>query len=217
MKSFFHKYLWLWEFIAVAFILAVGIIAKVIPNLLVLIIGIAFIVLGSLRLIPLIKTTGDKILKWIYAVEILVFILAGVSLAILYYQDKDLQKSFGYIIGGVFYLRAFIFFYAISLRNESSDLFQFLLHIILLTLGSAIIARGGFDTSDLGWVILIIAILTSIFIGYSGFNHYRNYRNQKAAIEITKTVQKEKILEVPTTDEIWIPEKEKQREEENVR
>ncbi|HHU56432.1 MAG TPA: hypothetical protein GXZ48_07080 [Acholeplasmataceae bacterium] len=207
MKKNFKKYLWLWEFIAVAFILALGLVAKFVPNLLVLLIGIAFVVFGIFRIIPLIKTTGDRVLKWFYAVEVLISIVAGAVLIVLYYQEKDVNKIFGYIIGGVFYLRALIFFYATALRNEETDFFQFLLHIIFVTLGSAIIARGGFDPEDLGWVILIVAIITSGFIGFSGYNHYRNYRNEKAAIEITKKVQKEKI-EVPTSEEIITPEDE---------
>lgn len=162
MKKFFKNYLWLWEFIAVAFVLAIGIVAKFIPDILIIIIGITFIVLGIFRIIPLLKTTKDRLLKGIYAGEIFISIFAGAVLIYLYYQKEELNKTFGYIIGAVLYLRALIYFYGTILRHEESDFFQFILHIVLITLGTAIIARGGFDVEDLGWVILIIAILTSI-------------------------------------------------------
>src|SRR5690554_2395368 len=203
MKTFFKKYLWLWEFIGVAFILAVGLVAKLVPSILVLIVGIALIVFGIFRIIPLVRTTNEKFLNWIYTIEILVTIIAGVVLIILYVNETDLESAFGYLIGGVLYLRAIIFFYATTLRDEEADWPQFLTHAILITLGTAIIARGGFDTNDFGWLILAFAIITTGFIGYSGFNNYRNYRNQRAAEQITKKIKEEDIA--PTADEIIEP------------
>lgn len=204
MKTMFKKYLWLWEFIGVAFILAVGLLAKLVPNILIVIVGIAFIVFGLFRIIPLVRTTGDKVLKWIYSIEILFSIIAGIALIILFINDKNVNKTFGYLIGGVLYMRALTFFYATSLREEESDFLQYLIHIILITLGTIIIARGGFNTSDLGWVILIFAILSATFIAFSGFNNYRNYRNEKVARQITKKVKPVEIT-APTADEIKKP------------
>ncbi|HEY8444654.1 MAG TPA: hypothetical protein VIK94_00845, partial [Bacilli bacterium] len=136
MKKFFKNYLWLWEFIAVAFVLAIGIVAKFIPDILIIIIGITFIVLGIFRIIPLLKTTKDRLLKGIYAGEIFISIFAGAVLIYLYYQKEELNKTFGYIIGAVLYLRALIYFYGTILRHEESDFFQFILHIVLITLGT---------------------------------------------------------------------------------
>ena len=71
------KYLWLWEYIAVALILGVGITAKFVSGLLISLVGVAFIIFGLLRLIPLFKTTSDKLLKWIYTLEIVIMVIIG--------------------------------------------------------------------------------------------------------------------------------------------
>lgn len=211
------KYLWLWEFIGVALVLIVGSIAKFVDGALLAIVGSTFIVLGLLRVVPLLKTTPDKTLKWIYLAEILINVAAGVVLIYLAINDKDLKALFGYIIGGVLYLRGLIYFYSTILRREGTDKAKFLAHVIFITLGSAIIAKGGFDTEYLGWIIFAIAILSAVFIGYSGYQHYRNYRNEFAATEVTKKVKKEKVeIEAPTSEEIIVPNEVPEKEKDQL-
>lgn len=195
------KYLWLWEFIGVALILGVGVVAKFVGGALLAMVGCAFIVFGLLRIIPLVRTTSDKLMKWLYTAEIVVMVGIGVVMLYLVSQQKEMDKIFGYLIGAVLYIRGFLFFMATTVRHEGSDKAKFLAHIIFITLGSMIIARGGFKESTLGWVIFAISILTAGFIGYSGYNNYRNYRNEFAAKEITKRVKKEKEI-APTSEEI---------------
>ena len=201
------KYLWLWEYIGVALVIIVGVIAKFVDGALLAIVGSTFIILGLLRMIPLLKTTLDKVLKWIYFLEIVVNVIAGVLLIYFALEKKELKELFGYLIGGVLYLRGLIYFYATSLRHEDTDRPKFIAHVIFITIGTVIIARGGFAPEYLGWIILAIALISGIFIGYSGYQHYRNYRNEIASKTITKKVKKEKVeKEAPTSEEIKVPE-----------
>lgn len=203
MKTF-KKYLWLWEFIGVALILGVGIVSKFVPGVLLAMVGCSFIILGLLRIIPLVRTTKDKLLKWIYAIEIVVMVIIGIILIYLVTQDKKLDNVFGYLIGGVLWARGFIYFFATTVRKEDSDKTKFFAHMIFITLGAMIVARGGFKEETLGWVVFVISLLTAFFIGYSGYNNYRNYRNETAAREITKRIKKEKATN-PTSEEIITP------------
>ena len=82
MKALFKKYLWLFEFIGAAIILGVGLVCKFVPAVLYFIVGIIFVFLGLFRIIPLVKTTEDKLLKWFYAGEMIIEVAAGVVLTL---------------------------------------------------------------------------------------------------------------------------------------
>lgn len=202
MKVILKKYLWLWEFIGVAIILGVGLVSKLVPSVLYFIIGASFVIIGLLRIIPLLKTTADKLLRWIYTGEIFINVIVGAILIVFAINKDDLNSILGYLVGGVLYLRAFIFFFGTTLRKESADWLAFIVHIGLITVGTVIIANGGFTASELGWVILAISVIAAFYIGYSGYNNYRNYRNEYAAKQITKRMKTEATLETPTSDEI---------------
>jgi uncharacterized membrane protein HdeD (DUF308 family) len=206
MKVMFKKYLWLWEFIGVALIVGVGLVSKFVPDVLYFILGAAFIVLGLFRIIPLFKTTDDKVLRWIFLVEILIDIIVGILLIIIAINDTEIKNILGYLVGGVLYLRALIFFFSTTIRTETADWAQFIVHIVLITVGTWIIAKDGFSIDELGWVILIVSIFAAIFIAYSGYRNYNNYRHEYAAKRITKRVKKEESLEAPTSEEIIVPD-----------
>jgi UPF0716 family protein affecting phage T7 exclusion len=203
MKTTFKKYLWLWEFIGVALIIVVGIIAKFVAGALLAIVGSTFAVIGLLRVIPLVKTTRDKMLKWIYLFEIITNVVIGVVLVYLGIQNKQMDNIFGWLIGGVLYARGVIYFFATTVRHEESDKPKYIAHIIFITVGAMIIARGGFSEDYLGWIVFALSIISGAFIAYSGFNNYRSYRNNLVAHEITKKVKKADIA--PTADEIQVP------------
>lgn len=198
------KYLWLWEFIGVALIVIVGLIAKFVTGALYAIVGATILVLGLLRLIPLFKTTFDKVLKWVYTAEIIANIVIGGLLVYFAFNGDDIKSIFGYLVGAVLYARGFIYYYSTVLRKEDTDKPKFIAHVIFFTLGTVIIARGGFDESYLGWVVFAISMLTALFVGYGGYNNYRNYRNEYAAKSISKKVKKTEV-EAPTADEIKVP------------
>lgn len=207
MKKTFNKYVWLWEFIGAALLTALGIIVGFLNNVLLIIVGLIFIFLGVFRFVPLLKTTDDKVLKWMLALELIIDVVAGVVLLIIGLKNKDVENLklvFGYIICAILYLRGFVYLFSVSIRKESAKLPMFIFHVFLLTLASILIGRGGFSLKELSWVILALCILCSIVICFDGVKKYRNYRNDEYAQKISKEIKIEeaKTLEAPSADEI---------------
>src|SRR5690554_5757900 len=112
MKNFFKKYLFVFEFIAIAILLAVGIYLVVVPEVFLYIVGIALIIFGLYRVIPLVKTTEDKLMKFIYIAEVLLNIAAGVLLVLEGTKDEPNRDLLRYVIGSVLYLRGFLYFFS---------------------------------------------------------------------------------------------------------
>jgi len=223
MKNFFKKYLYVFEFIGVAVILAVGVLAKTQESVLLYIVGLTLIVFGLLRIVPLLKTTPDNVLKALYVFEICLNIIVGIVLVIEGNKgdESSLGNLFGYLIGGVLFLRGFIYFFSTSIRRESTDYPKFFTHIGLFTVGTVIITKGGFDNILLGWVILVLSILSALFIGFSGYKNYKNSRyEQLAKDETKKSIREEKREKVqnqiedpaPRKEDVIIPEDEKRDE-----
>ena len=203
MKKFFSKYVWVFEFIGAAILVAFGIVMKLIPISLLYIVGTIFIVMGLFRIVPLLKTTKDKLAKWMFAGEIVLNIAAGGYLIYIGTKgEADLGKIFGYIIGIILYLRALIYFFTTVLRKEATDNMMFITHIVFITFGSLIIGNGGFNIKTLSWLLLVLAILSAILISVRGHTDYRNYRFQLSINETTKNISKKEGLEAPTKDEI---------------
>lgn len=224
MKNFFKKYLFVFEFLGVAIILAVGIFAVAKPSIFLYIVGLALIIFGAFRVIPLVKTTKDKWMKLIYTVEIVINIVAGVLLVLEGGKDPYNENLMRYLVGGVLYLRGFLYFFATVIRGESTDHVKFFTHIAVITLGPIIIINNIFNEKVLSWIVLVMAILSAIFISISGIKNYKNYRyEQLAKDETRKSIKKQKEKEVeedvvpmedplPTKDPVIIPEEEKRDE-----
>ncbi|HNZ50998.1 MAG TPA: hypothetical protein PK087_01470 [Bacilli bacterium] len=221
MKEFFKKYLFVFEWIGAAILIGVGIYVVLDSSILNVFVGLILLVFGLLRLIPLIKTTPDKVLKIMYACEIVINVGAGIFLVIEGgKENSNLNDWFGYMIGGVLMLRGFVHFFATSLRKEPNDYVKFFSHLGLFTVGCFIVARGGFSSDTLAYIILVLAILSALFIGFSGYKHYRNYRYELRAREESKKVvvqdekQPEQIIEdpKPKKSKIITPEEEKKDE-----
>lgn len=215
MMKLLKKYVWLFEWIAAALILALGIYVAVEPSVLYLVAGIAITILGLFRLVPLLKTTEDKVLKFIYLGEMIVNVVVGILLIVLFTnQNTDNGKLLGYLVGGVLYLRALIYFIATIFRKEGTDVPKFITHIVLITAGTAIITRGGFSDQQLAWLLLGIAVLTAAVMVIMGYSNYNNYRHTYRAVEKTKEMKDIEQLELPASEEkIEVPVGEPQEEQ----
>lgn len=218
------KYVWVVEWITTALLIVLGIIAVVEKTILLYTFGILFIIFGLFRIIPLLKTTNSKLVKWLLLGETIIDILSGGTLLFLAIKNAETGNYIGYIIGGVLYLRGFIHFLSTSLKDEPSNLVNFFFHIIMLTIGTVAITKGGFDKKLLAWLFLIVIVICAIIIGIKGYRDYSNYRNnlscenklKKLNKEDSKSDKKKDIktdgVEAPTSDEIKIniiPEEEK--------
>ncbi|HHW99793.1 MAG TPA: hypothetical protein GX740_00620, partial [Acholeplasmataceae bacterium] len=125
MKSFFKKYLFVFEFIAVAILLAVGIYLVVDPQVFLYIIGLALIIFGLYRVIPLVKTTKDNMMKLILTGEVIINVIAGVLLVLEGAKDDYNKDLLRWVVGAVFYLRGFLYFFGTVIRKESTDYTRF--------------------------------------------------------------------------------------------
>ena len=211
MKKKLAKYAWLFEMIGCALLIGLGIIMKFVPSVLLVLVGLVFFVLGLFRIVPLLKTTDDKLLKALYAVELFIDMGAGIALFILGIKKDteaidDLRKIFGFIIAGILHLRGLVYLFAVSFKKEDAKIWLFFIHIGLITLATVIIARGGFTLATLGWVLLALAILSAIFVGVDSIKKYTKYRNEEYALKKTKdiNVKEEKVNDAPTADEVII-------------
>ena len=210
------KYVWVVEWIATALLIVLGIIAVVEKTILLYTFGILFIILGLFRIIPLLKTTSSKLVKWLLFGETLVDILSGGVLLFLAIKNSETGNYVGYIIGGVLYLRGFIHFLSTSLKDEPSNLVNFFFHIVLITIGTIVITKGGFDKVLLAWLFLIVIAICALILAIKGYRDYSNYRNnlscesklKKLDGEVSKDKSKKDKktddMEAPTSDEIKI-------------
>lgn len=218
MKNLFKKYLWLFEFIGVALILTLGIIAYLNQSIFLYVVGFALVILGVFRIVPLLKTTKDNLLKIIYLVEIVLNIGAGIWLVIEGGKDPYDENLMRYLVGGVLYLRGLIYFFATVIRKEETDYIKFFTHIAFITLGPIIIINNIFNQKVLAIIVLVMVILASIFISLSGIKNYKNYRYEQLAKEETrsikiKEVEEEKIEDPkPVKPAVVVPEEEKRDE-----
>lgn len=219
MGAFLKKYIWLWEMIACAIAISCAIIIVTVKPVLYLIIGVILAVLGLCRIVPLVKTTDDKALKWINAIELILNILVGGMLIFFGVicnkeghekLENFINNNFGYFLGGVFYLRGLVYFYTTVMKKEDTKLPLFIIHIILFTLGSFVIGltiKDGFDYDTVKWTLFGIILLAAGFTGYNGIKGYINYRgneqNEKATKKIKNVVvESENKVEAPTDESI---------------
>lgn len=223
MKNLFKKYLWVFEFFGAAVILAFGIMALAMPGILLVILGLTFIIFGIFRIIPLLKTTPDKLLKIIYIIEIALTVIVGVVLLIEGRKgdESELGNLFGYLVGGVLYLRALVHFFATSVRKEPSDYWKFFAHVGAFTIGTIILAKGNFEEKTLAIILLVLAIISALFISFSGYKHYKNNRYEMLAKEQIKKVkikEKEEVIEdpLPEKEDVILPNREQDEKQDEV-
>lgn len=220
MKNFLKKYLFIFEFIGAAILLVVGLVGVFQQSFFLYLAGAALIIFGFFRVIPLVKTTKDNLMKFIYIFEILLNLAAGVLLILEGSKGDDANLDLlKYFIGAVLYLRGFLYFFATVMRKESTDYVKFFTHIAIFTLAVAVLIGDFLSVGVLAWIFLVVAVVSGGFIGFSGYGHYRKYRYEQAAKDETgKYKDKEKGLELPAEEEdsvekeIIIPEEEKQDE-----
>ena len=74
------QYIWVWEWFASAILIAFAITTLVKEELIYYMFGSVFVIFGLFRVIPLIKTTESKLMKWFNFIEMIVDVVVGVLL-----------------------------------------------------------------------------------------------------------------------------------------
>lgn len=199
------RYNWLLEWISAALLLAMGIVVAIEQQIILYMTGIIFVFMGVLRVIPLIKTTEDKLMKYLFGAEVIIEVLCGAFLIYMGTEGKSVGKVYGYIVGGVFYLRGFTHFLATSLRDEPSSKVNFFANMLILTLGVFLIAYGKINSKMMGWIIFGILMICVVFLCIKGIKDYTNYRGNLVTEHKTKKLKKLEVKTIetnPTSEEI---------------
>lgn len=201
------QYVWVFEWFAAAILLAFAITAVIKNEFLIFAFAAIFLVFAVFRVVPLVKTTTSKLIKWLTVLEMLIDV--AVSFALFFFSEKILETGnlFGYLVGGVIYLRGFMHFFATSLKGEPTTNFGFIANILLVSVGAVVIARGGFNAKALAWFFFSVMIICVAVLIWRGAIDYRNYRGNLVGENATKKMKKEKEKQDetnPTSDEIKV-------------
>ena len=207
MSKSIKKYLWLFEWIAASLVLALGLVVGFVDGVVLVATGISLVLIAILRIVPLFKTLKDKLMKWINLIEILLNIAIGALMIYLAFSSWNsgeeivLGEVFGYLLGGILFMRGVVFFIGTSFRSEHTDVMKFITNLVFLSLGVWFVARPT-DEKTLGYFILVIACLCALFIIIDGIKNYNNYRHEYASEIETRRISKKKKVEVeaPTND-----------------
>lgn len=208
MKNFFKKYLWLFEFIGAAMILTLAIIVLVETKIISIVIGLVFLIFSIARIIPLVKTTDDKLLKVFYVIEFIISVLFGIATLVSAFTSstnsltKFVSNNIGLLLGIVLYLRGFVHFFSNAVRHQDYPISHFIINIIFITLGVFLISIGKIGEKEIAWFVFSIALVTFMFILVNGYKNYSNYRNNQYSINLLKkkSVDMAKQIEEPQVD-----------------
>lgn len=191
------KYRWLYLWIASAALLTFAIIlflsSTFRESFVFYVTGAILVIFVIIRFIPLVKTSRENMAIALNVVEMLVDMIVGILMIILTakLQDKKLLDTlYPFLIGGVIYARALVYFVEISFLKTKPEKLKFFIHIALLTVGSVIMARfDNFNPNSLGFVIGVIFALSGVFTLTDGIINYNNYR--KLYVKVKKEVKEE--------------------------
>mgnify|MGYP004531705249 CR=1 FL=1 len=204
------KYMWVVEWVAVALLMCLAIFAVIKEELYLYMFSLLFIIFGLFRIIPLIKTTESKLVKIFISIETVVDLVVGILILLATIYDWNFVKGtslLGILIGGVIYLRGFIYFLGTTVKDEPSDFMGFITNIALITIATVIICKGGFNTTILSWMLFVIIFIICVIFsikGYKGFKSYRGSIVGESKIKKIKSKEKKEPKEkkMPTSDEI---------------
>lgn len=202
MKKLFKNYGWIFKFIAAGLILALGIVFKFILNddaqvFVLVLTGLVLLIFGLFRIIPLVKTLKNKTLKIMNIIEVSVNIIIGLlMLYFAFFQEGKLGNLYGYLLGGVFYLRGLVYFVSVVLVHENTSPIQFWFHIGFLTLGVVMFFNGDISTETIVWIIFGLSILVAGYLSFDGGAHYKRYRYELNPIKVKSKDKKKKTEDV---------------------
>lgn len=201
------QYVWVFEWFAAAILVAFAITAVIKNEFLIYAFASIFLVFAIFRVVPLVRTTSSKLIKWLNVGEMIVDVAVAIALFVFSEKIQETGNLFGYLVGGVIYLRGFMHFFATSLKGEPTTYIGFLANILLVSVGAVVIARGGFNLTALAWFFFAVMVICVAILIWRGAVDYRNYRGNLVGEHATKKLKKaeEKEKETnPTSDEIKV-------------
>ena len=216
----FSKYKWLYLIVAAVAALVFGFLMlflKDFRNSVVYYITGAFLIVFVLvRLIPFFKTERNRYALLINVLEMIIDLGIGVALIVITVQKGGEENSlYPFLLGGVIYLRGFIYLVEITFLKTKMQPLLFFIHVAAITLGSVIIALG-LQSDTIGYVIAVLFLCAGIFAVVDGSINFNRFRNEyivpKKALKKEQQKQKEQE-EVEKGEATKTPEVEENNEE----
>lgn len=196
MKKFLKNYGWLLKIVSAIFVIVLAIVFITnndSPKLIIYTVAGIVILLGIIRIVPLLKTLNNPVLRIVNAFEIVFDLGVGVALIIIANtKNFDTTPWFGYLAGAVLYLRALVHLFSVVIYQAKSDKLMFWFSIIIMTAG-VYVASNSFSSKDITWFLFALALVCALYLAGDGYFHYRRYRLEMGKISLkTKKSKKPK-------------------------
>ena len=113
-----------------------------------------------------------------------------------------------YGLGFVFYARGVIYFISTVFFQEKTKILEFIMHVVSISIGTAIVFNSQFDASFIGIFFLIMSIIGAAILTVDGYGGYKKYRlafkNDEKQLENQPKKEKTLPLEDPQEERTYI-------------
>lgn len=206
---------WIIKFILAGILLGVGLFMVFSEDVVYLMTGAILVVFALFRVVPLLKTLKHEVSRTIHLIEVLVTAILG---GVLIFASLQLGSDGGntnlweliyrYGLGFVFYARGVIYFISTVFFQEKTKVLEFIMHVVSISIGTAIVFNSQFDASFIGIFFLIISIIGSAILTLDGYGGYKKYRlafkNDEKKLENQPKKEKTLPLEDPQEERTYI-------------
>jgi len=203
----FIKYKWLYLWIVAVAAIVFGLLMMFLKDfgqsVIYIITGFALLIFVGIRFIPLIKSTRDKWAVVINTAELLIDLsIAVLTLIFVFKGDTEgLYSFYPFMLGGVLYLRGFVYFVEVVFFNTKVVTSKFFLHLLLITVGTVIIARFDNYTVDaLRWLFALAFTISGVVAAVDGGFSFGKYKRIYSNDNKKKELPKEEGYELPESD-----------------
>ncbi|MDY0277747.1 MAG: hypothetical protein RBQ97_06650 [Acholeplasma sp.] len=214
-----YGYGWLLKWILAAILLAVGLTVLFNKEIVFFITGVILVIFSIFRVVPLLKSLNKEVLRTLNLIEVIFGVILGV---IMIYVGVNALKNDGeitstlslvykYTLVFVLAFRAIIFLYSVTFLEEKTEQPKFWFHLALFAAASMIVVLKDFDETWVAYLLLIISIAGSAYLGYDGFGGYKKYREYSKALNDGKVKTKQVEKELPETNQPIVEKEEDER------
>ncbi len=207
--SHFTKYRWVYLWIVAVAAIVFGLLMLFIKefgqSVIYVITGFAILLFVIIRFIPLIKTISNKWALVINITELLLDLFVSVITLIFVFKGdvNEMVGFYPFLLGGVLYVRGFVYLLEVVFFKTEPKTSKFFIHLLLLTVGTVIIARfDSYTIEALRWLFglaFTIGGVAATIDGANSFGKYRKlYQTNKKIKEDKK--EQEKGIDLPSTE-----------------
>lgn len=206
---------WIIKFILAGILLGVGLFMVFSEDVVYLMTGAILVVFALFRVVPLLKTLKHEVSRTIHLIEVFVTAILGGVLIFASLQlgsdggnTKLWEMIYRFGLGFVFYARGVIYFISTVFFQEKTKVLEFIIHVVSISIGTAIVFNSQFNASFIGIFFLIISIMGSAILTLDGYGGYKKYRqafiNDEKQFENQPKKEKTLPLEDPKEERTYI-------------